>query len=104
MNATCKHLSIALLAAGTAVSSATEADDAKARLKKPGQYEKYTGIVHRMPDNGAGLWMVGSRTFESDAFTTINTFEASARAGNCAIVILRMSRAVQIVFVDPINC
>ena len=101
MNATCKHLSIALLAAITAVSSAAEQ---KAK-KKPGQqYEQFTGIVHRVPPGGVGLWMIGSRTFESDSFTTINDFEASATAGNCAVVVLRMSRAVQIVFVDAIRC
>ena len=100
MNATCKHLAIALLAA-TATASAA---DQKQPAKKPGQYEKYVGIVHRMPSGGSGLWMVGSRTFESDAFTTINDFEARAANGNCAIVILRQERAVQITFVDAINC
>jgi hypothetical protein len=99
MNAFCKLLSIALLAGVVVVSSAAEST-----IKKPGQLERFTGIVHRVPSNGVGLWMIGNRTFESDSFTTINTFEASATAGNCAVVILRMSRAVQIVFVDSINC
>ena len=103
MNATCKHLAIAMLAAAT-VATAASAADQKQPPKKPGQYEKYVGIVHRMPAGGAGLWLVGSRTFESDAFTTIDDFEARATSGNCAIVILRQQRAVQIKFVDSINC
>jgi hypothetical protein len=98
MNATCKYLSVALLAAVAAVSSAAET------AKKVNQYERITGVIHRVPDNGVGMWMVGSRTFESDSFTTINTFEASMRAGNCAVVLLRNSRAVQIVLLQLGDC
>ncbi len=98
MNATCKHLSIALLAAAAAVSSAEETS------KKINQYERITGVIHRVPSNGVGLWMVGSRTFEADSFTNFNTFEASMTPGNCAVVVLRQSRAVQIVLLRQGDC
>ena len=91
MNTTFRHIAVALLAAVAAVSSAEETS------KKVKQYERITGVIHRVPDNGHGLWMVGSRTFEADTFTSFNTFEASMTPGNCAVVLLRNSRAVQIV-------
>ena len=72
--------------------------------KKVKQYERITGVIHRVPSNGVGLWMVGSRTFEADSFTSFNTFEASMTAGNCAIVLLRQTRAVQIVLLRQGDC
>ena len=98
MNATFKHLTIALLAAASAVASAEETS------QKVKQYERITGVIHRVPSNGVGLWMVGSRTFEADSFTSFNTFEASMTAGNCAMVLLRQSRAVQIVLLRQGDC
>lgn len=98
MSATCKYLSIAFLAAAAAVSSAEET------AKKVNQYERITGVIHRVPSNGLGMWMVGSRTFEADAFTNFNTFEASMTPGNCAIVVLRQTRAVQIVLLRQGDC
>jgi hypothetical protein len=98
MNATCKSLSVALLAAVAVVASAEETS------QKVKQYERITGVIHRVPSNGVGLWMVGSRTFEADSFTSFNTFEASMTAGNCAVVLLRQSRAVQIVLLRQGDC
>jgi hypothetical protein len=98
MNATCKSLCVALLAAVAVVASAEETS------QKVKQYERITGVIHRVPSNGVGLWMVGSRTFEADSFTSFNTFEASMTAGNCAMVLLRQSRAVQIVLLRQGDC
>jgi hypothetical protein len=64
----------------------------------------YVGIVHRVPPDGIGLWMIGSQTFESDSFTMLDTFRAPMIPGNCAAVVMRASHAARIIFFEPQDC
>lgn len=75
----------------------------KARLSRSDD-KAYVGLVRRVPPDGVGLWMVGSQMFESDSFTMLDTFRAPMVPGNCAAVVMSGSRAVRIVFLEPLDC
>jgi hypothetical protein len=95
-------LVLALTSCGT--TSAVSVGGMSVGGARPSGETQFFGIVRRVPPDGVGLWMVGDQTFESDAFTTTDTFRASPMMGNCAAVVLRGNRAVRMVFLETMDC
>jgi hypothetical protein len=59
-------------------------------------YEKFYGIVHLVPHNLIGTWLIGSRTIHSDQFTEFFAFGGSLAIGSCVGVIAQSERAMKI--------
>jgi hypothetical protein len=59
-------------------------------------YEKFYGIVHLVPHNLIGTWLIGSRTINSDQFTEFFAFGGSLTIGSCAGVVAQGERAMKI--------
>jgi hypothetical protein len=61
-----------------------------------GPYQQFYGIVHLVPHNNIGTWLIGSRTVTSDEFTEFYAFGGSLAIGSCVRVFVRADRAVKI--------
>jgi hypothetical protein len=76
---------------------------AEGSVRRGGQ-ETFFGIVHVAPNNGVGLWQIGSRRLESDTFTQFDVLGMQTWVGQCATVNLIGSRVIRITIREASAC